>query len=626
MTKAPNRSLILDEPSDIDLLAFDAVAGTIVEAVLNPDLDPIALGLSGTWGSGKTSVLRLIGSHLKPAEGETASTIVIETDPWRYDPQLGIKESLIGEILAAIDKTLPEKGPGAKAKEAIKKLAKRIDWGKALQLAANSALTVSVPGLKDVFDLVRPADDASKPQPITDMGEFREEFARLLRSDDLKHIKNVVVLVDDLDRCLPDTVVATLETIRLFLDVPKMSFVIAADEDRVAEAIATRYAGDDNGRTGENSPARLYLHKIVQTSVPLPSLSDFDTEAYLVLLRVRPMVEKDEFVQIVEAVSTARRTGTPLEDIKLLQQDDFVDLRNEATRIKPIVHEKTRGNPRSIKRFVNDLTVRLGIADRRSITLDAATIAKLMVLEKYFEDDFKTLTDWLREQTLRPNLTELERLAGTPTETETDETPSESPADVEPEVQPKTSRTKSTSTPTPTPAPTPARFSDGLVRWARIAPRLADKDIAPYLVFAASFKNVVLASEGLPEAIRDLATGLLSRSVADNRRVTDAMLQKLQPSEATRLAAYIAGVIVDEPRRQTAGVTALIRLARNRGDTVEAVVAALKRVPAADLNVGGLVALQHTDPRPVLEQLGAMADASGKPELVEAMKMAREGI
>ncbi len=191
----------------------------------------------------------------------------METDPWRYDPQLGVKESLIGEILEAIDGALPADALGNKSRKILRRLVKRIDWTKALKLAATSAITVSLPSVDKVLDLVKPKDEVDgeeTPEPITDMVQFRTEFERLLNSDGLAHIANVVVLVDDLDRCLPDTVVEALETIRLFLSVPKMSFVIAADEDRVAEAIATRYTSP--ARDGEEAPARLYLHKIVLES------------------------------------------------------------------------------------------------------------------------------------------------------------------------------------------------------------------------------------------------------------------------------------------------------------------------------------------------------------------------
>ena len=626
--------LLLDEPTDVDLLSFDAVASTVVDAVLDSRLDPIALGLSGSWGSGKTSVLRLIASQLRPAEGEESTCLVIETDPWRYDPQLGIKESLIAEILNAIEAALPADGVGEKSKALLKRLMRRVDWTKALKLAATSAITVSLPSISSVLDLVKPSSDVDgepEPEPITDMVQFRAEFKKLLESDGLESIKNVVVLVDDLDRCLPDTVVETLETIRLFLSVPKMSFVIAADEERVADAIATRYPAV--GDNGEESPARLYLHKIVQTSVPVPALSDFDTEAYLVLLQIRSLIQDEaDYETIVSDVASARRSAEPLESVASLQHADFTEQRNNAARIRPIIHEKTRGNPRRIKRFLNDLSVRLSIAAKRGITLDEATIAKLMVLEQYFPDDFKMVTDWLRERTLRTNLEALETFAGTPEAAEQATEPEaptanlddSSGSEVQVEEQAETTgKPKKGSEPEPEPKP---QFSDGLIRWARLSPALAKKDIAPYLVFAASFTNLFLESDALPESIRDMATQLLSRSPGEARRVTNEMLQNLQPADANRLVSYIGGVAVDEPQRQTSGVVAMLRVSRVQPRAVEAVVGALKRIKPVDLKVGALATLQASDPKEIVAQIEAMAEASGKPELTNAIAAVKEDL
>ncbi|WP_341998840.1 KAP family NTPase [Microbacterium sp. LWH7-1.2] len=629
--------LLLDEPTEVDLLSFDAVASTVVDAVLDPRLDPIALGLSGSWGSGKTSVLRIIGRQLRPAGGAKPTRIVIETDPWRYDPQLGIKESLIGEILTAIEAALPADGLGEKSRSLLKRLVRRVDWTKAMKLAATSAITVTLPSVDKVLELVKPKGEVegdAQPEPITDMVQFRAEFEKLLESEGLAEIENVVVLVDDLDRCLPETVVETLETIRLFLSVPKMSFVIAADEERVAEAIATRFS--DSGEIGEESPARLYLHKIVQTSVPVPALSDFDTEAYLVLLQIRSLVPDDsDYDVIVAEVAEARRAAATLESVKSLQRAGFAEQRNNAARIRPIIHEKTRGNPRRIKRFLNDLSVRLSIAAKRGIALDEATIAKLMVLEQYFPEDFKTLTDWLRQRTLRTNLEALEALAGTPEPTEsTEETPGSEVA--EPAIEPKSdakgnsdaggSRKAVAKAAKPEQPEAKPQFSEGLVRWARLSPALAKKDITPYLVFAASFKSVFLESDALPESTRDMATQLLSRSVGEARRVTDDMLQRLEPTNATRLVSYIGGVIVDEPARQTQGVIAMLRIARLQTNSVESVVNALKRIRPSDLKVSSLTTLRATDSPEILAQFEAMTNASGKEALVGAFGAVKEGI
>ena len=46
-----------DESATQDLLAFRAVAETALDAIFDDGLDPAAIGLSGAWGSGKTSML-----------------------------------------------------------------------------------------------------------------------------------------------------------------------------------------------------------------------------------------------------------------------------------------------------------------------------------------------------------------------------------------------------------------------------------------------------------------------------------------------------------------------------------------------------------------------------------------
>ena len=57
----------------IDLLSFDAVASTVADALFDEGLDPVALGLSGAWGSGKTTVLGLVAQELA-SQGEEGST------------------------------------------------------------------------------------------------------------------------------------------------------------------------------------------------------------------------------------------------------------------------------------------------------------------------------------------------------------------------------------------------------------------------------------------------------------------------------------------------------------------------------------------------------------------------
>ena len=84
--------------------------------MLDGALEPIALGISGPWGSGKSTVLKLTKAEL--ASRETVSedeasadrrVLVVETDPWRYDPDVGAKGTLILEILNALRTELDER-------------------------------------------------------------------------------------------------------------------------------------------------------------------------------------------------------------------------------------------------------------------------------------------------------------------------------------------------------------------------------------------------------------------------------------------------------------------------------------------------------------------------------------
>ncbi|MFG1849653.1 P-loop NTPase fold protein [Micromonospora carbonacea] len=58
--QARHSGLWSDEPNGVDLLAFSAVAETVIDAILDEALDSVAIGVSGAWGSGKTTVLRLV--------------------------------------------------------------------------------------------------------------------------------------------------------------------------------------------------------------------------------------------------------------------------------------------------------------------------------------------------------------------------------------------------------------------------------------------------------------------------------------------------------------------------------------------------------------------------------------
>jgi hypothetical protein len=601
MAASQSSGLWSDDPASVDLLSFDAVAQTVADALLDDCLDPVALGLSGSWGSGKTTVLGLVAQELDHRQAAQQKVVVIKTDPWRYDPLTGVKESLIAEVLDALAAEVDRLTTNTeKTKSLVARLSKRVDWAKAIKLAAKSSLTLQIPDFDTLVELVKPKEDDK--ESVRGLEEFRDEFAELLASDDLKHIRAVVVLIDDLDRCLPETVVQSLEAMRLFLAVPKMSFVIAADEERVADAIRTRFKA--TGRPDESAderqdPATLYLHKIVQTTIPLPALSHFDTQAYLLLLQMQATAESEQLATLIERCAQTRREGRGIDDIGQIEGLAMDDQLAFASRLTPLLYEKLRGNPRYIKRFLNDLRVRQSIASRRGISLDPSVVAKLMTLEALMKSEFKLLLSWYAKGEMRDHLERLEDEAGRPSHApKTADDGHEKPdsagtAASQPQRSTSARRLKST-----TPA-TSGQFSQTMVRWAKLAPSLRGLDLSPYLTLAASFAGVTLIDDSLPERLRDIAANLLSESRREQTSVSDPELDELGDGDATDLLRHIGRTMRDQPTKQKAGVNAVLRIARRRAGVVNAARDALLMLPPSQITLATPLQFKADDPAPV---------------------------
>ena len=231
---------------------------------------------------------------------------------------------------------------------------------------------------------------------------FREEFAELLKDSAFDSLHRIVVVVDDLDRCLAGTVIDTLEAIKLFLAVPKMAFVIAADEESVASAIASTYGASPGGAR----LARQYLEKIVQIPVRVPTLGLTDVESYVaqLLLWHRLGGDGDTFASVQEHCAAARSAGERASVEGLVEGiEGAVDDIALAERLAPVMYEELGGNPRRIKRLLNAYWIRGAIARRRGLKFEAAAFAKLVLLEEVFPQDFQALLGWLSDGTLDRN-------------------------------------------------------------------------------------------------------------------------------------------------------------------------------------------------------------------------------
>lgn len=372
---APTEQLrvLADNPAHIDYLGLGVVAQAVTDVVCADNSEPITVGLHGPWGSGKSSLLAQVRANLLLAN----KTLVVELNPWEFGAQEDVKGTIIATVL---DKLI--QNTDTKTAEKLKKLVKRISWTRAAVAVASGALTMSW-DLEKLADALTPRPESGPP---TTLAGFREEFAEAL-GDVEQH--RVVLLIDDLDRCLPSATLATLEAVKLFLAVPKMAFVVAADQLMVREAIAV---GLGESRRGE-AFARDYLDKIVQVPVPLPQPTLHDAECYVAILLAERSEASVQLEALVHHADQRRADGSAP---YLFGLDNRVLATEHLEKAKSIVAGLANDdlvNPRRMKRFINALAVRHYTTAASGVVLDSAIIAKLFMLEHRFHQHLRTLAE-----------------------------------------------------------------------------------------------------------------------------------------------------------------------------------------------------------------------------------------
>lgn len=462
MTEQTNLRLWDDNPSLVDLLGFDAVVEPIVEAIGTADVDPLAIGVHSPWGGGKSTVLNLLENHLATA-GRYA---VIRTDPWQYDNHDDVRGSLIADVLDQLSSTFDSDGT---IKSRIADLLNRISWTRVGLALGKGALTMQwkPDELVEAFTPRGRSDDKS-------MAGFKDAFKTLVKG--LPEVDRVVVLVDDLDRCLPPAVMATLEGIKLFLAVPKMVFVIAADQEMVRDSIAVSL-GETN-RSG--AFATRYLEKIIQVPVTLPRLASADAEAYIGLLLTR--TEAASAVQL-EALarhcSDRRQQGLAplLGDLGGLDWTPSKDTLGLAAQLAEGLSSDRLANPRQIKRFLNAFGVRSMVAQARRVTITPSVLMKMLLLEDLHRTSFEVLAATAKSD--RPAL-----LSAWEAWAHGEEN-----------------------------ADRPDKIGEDSRYWAASGPSLANLDLGLYLDLAASLLNVRAGEETSDVVIR-LVGDLLGNSAA----------------------------------------------------------------------------------------------------------------
>mgnify|MGYP004417317796 CR=1 FL=1 len=619
--------ILVDNETRVDLLNNEAIALTIIRMLRDRPDKPVTLGVHGDWGAGKSSVLEMI----EVALDDEKKVLCIKFNGWRFQGFEDAKIALIEGIVTALLQKRPKL---TKANAAVKDVLKRVDY---LKLAKRSGgliwnATTGMPSpdqvqsvvgtlknfasspqelaTKDNLEslasnlggLLKPAEEKRLPEEVE---EFRKAFDNLLKEAD---IDQLVVLVDDLDRCLPETAIETLEAIRLFVFTERTAFIIGADEMMIEYAVRKHFP-DLPDTTGPRDYARNYLEKLIQVPFRIPSLGETETRIYVTLLLIGALVgEEDTDFQklITEGRNRLKRpwASKPLDTAAIKEalgdKIEAFEMLTLSDQISSVLASGTKGNPRQIKRFLNALLLRKSIAEARGFgdEVQLPILAKLMLAERFKPTLFEQIAT---SASSAPNgkCKELSIL-------EANHQEQKNAADN---------------------ALVAAWLgSESVISWAKLQPKLANVDLRPYLFVAKDKKDYFGGSSALGR-LGDLVERLKGKKLAAQSVANE--LKLLVPPDATIVFDELRLVILskDSYASKPEGIEGMVALVEAQPHLETNLLDLLDVLPVGKLGVwaagGWQSCIRETDSKIRLGSIMQKWEQSGSASLKTAVGLSK---
>jgi len=300
---------VVDEPvkrGGDDLLGIELHSRSITKFI-ERTLTPITIGIQGEWGSGKTSLINSVFHHFS----EVPTVKQVWVNAWEFSLLSSPEESLlkiINEILSNLVGDIKDE-KAQKIREGASKL-----FSGALRVAAAATLGASAANVAG--DILNPKE---KVVTVADLRAQLEEVIEDLRAQ--RKYNKYIIYIDDLDRIEPSAAVAILELLKNIFSLKNCVFILAIDYQVVVKGLVKKFGK----QTSENEwEFRAFFDKLIQLPFSMP-LGQYDIGHYV----------NNLLIEIGYA------------------QDGELD----KDAIKQIVQLTIGGNPRSIKRLANSVSL-----------------------------------------------------------------------------------------------------------------------------------------------------------------------------------------------------------------------------------------------------------------------------
>ncbi len=325
---------LCENTKEMDGLGFNRYAEVLSDAVAQTD-GPFTIGIFGEWGTGKTSLMHLIHSDLE-RKSSKKSIVTVWFDAWKYEKE----EHPVIPLIASIVKQLEERNKS--------KFGTVIGVLRSIASGISINATLAVPGIGEVGTEVDPKAmldkfNASSLDPLLAKSLYFGAFEQL--SSAVPENSRIVVLIDDLDRCLPDSAIKLLESLKLVFAQKGFIFIIGVAR-KIIEGYLTHRYQEKYGIKGFKG--HLYLDKLVQLPVYLPS---------------HQLMKGSFFDQVINKI-------------------DDESAKRSIAAVFHIVAMASNNNPRNIIRFTNILLIDnaiLAVSSNKSVDSSSISLSYFAV-------------------------------------------------------------------------------------------------------------------------------------------------------------------------------------------------------------------------------------------------------
>ncbi|QWK20282.1 MAG: KAP family NTPase [Hydrogenobacter thermophilus] len=243
----PDREINLLEN---DILGTSVYVEAIRKIIENPEIiTPCTIGIFGSWGSGKTSIIKTL-KEIYEKKNEKIKVFIY--DAWKYSKD-DFRRSFLIELADFLKK-------GNIKNELEKRFytieGRRIMCG--ISKFINFIINLQIETSKQIPNLIFPE-------------KFSEYFNKLI--DSLSYNHKLVIAIDNIDRCHKEQAFEILLTVKTFLGHEKVIFIIPVDDKGLKSYLQM-----------SNKEADEFLRKLFNVSITIKSLSSNELYDYTVKL------------------------------------------------------------------------------------------------------------------------------------------------------------------------------------------------------------------------------------------------------------------------------------------------------------------------------------------------------